>query len=111
MVQQTPAAKRWNAIIDEQETSGQTIRAFAERRGLNVKTLSWWRCQLGRSRPQKPSKRPPTSDPQAFVELNVAAPPALEGTVVIAFEHIDAHVVVDQDTDLALLRAVLEALC
>jgi hypothetical protein len=110
MVQQTPAAKRWTAIIDEQETSGQTIRAFAERRGLNVKTLSWWRCQLGRSRPQKRLKRSPTPDTQSFVEVNVDVP-SVEGTVVIAFEHIDAHIVVDQDTDLALLRAVLGALC
>ena len=41
MVRQTPAAKRWTAIIDEQEASGQTIRAFAKARDLNVKTLSW----------------------------------------------------------------------
>lgn len=106
MVHQTPAAKRWTAIIDEQEASGQTIRAFAKGRGLNVRTLSWWRCQLGRSRRQK---REPAQQPVSFDEVQVAeAGP--DGTVVIAFDHLEAHVVIDHDTDLALLRTVLGAL-
>ena len=43
-----------------------------------------------------------------FVEVEVAGP---ERTVVIAFDRLNAHVVVDRDTDLELLRQVLEALC
>ena len=107
MVQQTPAARRWTAIIDEQEASGQTIRAFAEDRGLNVSTLSWWRCHLGRSRARKAGKR---DQPVTFDEVAIAGDKK-QGTVVLAFDQLDAHVVIDQDTDLTLLRDVLDALC
>jgi len=107
MVQQTPAAQRWTAIIDEQEASGQTIRAFAEDRGLNVSTLSWWRCHLGRSRTRKRGRR---DQPVTFDEVAIADD-RNRGTVVLAFDRLDAHVVVDHDTDLALLRDVLDALC
>lgn len=104
----TPAAARWSAIIDEQEASGQTLRAFAAERGLNPSTLGWWRSRLGRTSRGKPLQAP------RFTEVEVAQSPPSQGaasTVVVAFEHFDAHVVVDRDTDLALLREVLEALC
>ena len=107
MVQQTPAAQRWTAIIDEQEASGQTIRAFAADRGLNISTLSWWRCHLGRSRARKAGKR---DQPVAFDEVAIADEQN-RGTVVLAFDRLHAHVVIDDDTDLALLRDVLDALC
>ena len=107
MVQQTPAAQRWTAIIDEQEASGQTIRAFAADRGLNISTLSWWRCHLGRSRTRKSSKR----DPSVTFDEVAIADDTNRGTMVLAFDRLGAHVVVDRDTDLALLRDVLDALC
>ena len=111
MVQQTPAARRWSTLIDEQEASGQTVRAFAATRGVNAQTLSWWRCRLGRSKTQRPPK--PTPKPVAFDEVSVAATVAhdVDGTVVIGLENLDAHIVVDHATDLDLLRRVLEATC
>lgn len=100
----TPAAARWSAIIDRHEASGLSIREFAEENDLNPSTLGWWRSKLGRAHAQS---RPVGPMPQ-FVEVEVAGP---ERTVVIAFDRLNAHVVVDRDTDLELLRQVLEALC
>ena len=37
--------------------------------------------------------------------------PKPDGTVVVAVEELGAHIVVDEHTDLRLLKRVLEALC
>jgi len=100
----TPAAERWSHLIDQHEASGLTIRAFAEKVDVNPRTLAWWRSQLGAKRRNK----------TAFVELTVAEPPqatASDATVVLALDGYDAHVVVDHQTDLGLLRRLLGALC
>ncbi|MEQ1486770.1 hypothetical protein [Methyloglobulus sp.] len=34
-----------------------------------------------------------------------------DGTAEVAIERIDVHIVVDRETDLGLLRLVLDALC
>jgi len=98
------AADRWHAIIDRFETSGQSLREFADANDLNKKTLAWWRWELGRS---SPAKQPP------FVELVVAddPPTARASTVVVELGTTGARVVVEDDTDLGLLRRVAEALC
>lgn len=38
-------------LLDELEHSGLSQRAFAERRGIPLSTLTWWRRKLGRARP------------------------------------------------------------
>ena len=98
------AADRWHAIIDRYEASGQTLREFAEANGLNRNTLSWWRWELGRSRVVR---RP------SFVEFVVADDdsPARASSVIIELGTIGARVVVEDDTNLDLLRRVAEALC
>jgi len=103
----TPAARRWSALIEKHDASGLTIKAFAAQNNVNAGTLAWWRSELKRKR---------TRNPGAFVELKVAdklAPePQLEDrTVVLALDDIVAHVVVDEDTDIDLLKRVLSALC
>lgn len=94
----TPAARRWSAVIDEQEASGESIRAFARARGLNPSTLSWWRSRLGRT----------SGRPAPFVELVLQEPSA---PVVMQFPDLGLHVSVEPDTDLDLLRRVLDLLC
>ncbi|MEZ5333613.1 MAG: hypothetical protein R2991_16620 [Thermoanaerobaculia bacterium] len=42
---------------------------------------------------------------------NVGQTLLVDGTVVIVLERINAHVVVDTETDLRMLRLVLDALC
>ncbi len=98
------AADRWHAIIDRFETSGQTLREFADANDLNKKTLAWWRWELGRS---TPARHPP------FIELVVADNPlpARASTVVVELGATGARVLVEDDTDLGLLRRVAEALC
>jgi hypothetical protein len=97
------AASRWSEIVDEHEASGQSIRTFAELRGLKPETLSWWRWKLGRAVGVR--KR-------GFVELTVEdAPSATEGELVLELAAYGVRTTVDASTDLELLRRVLGALC
>src|SRR5262245_3406197 len=107
-----PAATRWAKIIDQQEASGQTLRAFAVENDLNPATLAWWRSRLGRGQPRR--KTESAQNQAVFDEVKVESTPLTpsdQGTVVIGLERINAHVVVDGETDLSLLRLVLDALC
>ncbi len=97
----TPAARRWRPIIAEQERSGLSIRKFAESRGYKASTLAWWRSRLR----QKPVK-------STFVEVPVVSQfvPATP-SIVLELDSFEARVLVDPDTDLALLKKLLVALC
>jgi phage-related minor tail protein len=88
--------------VAEQLESGLSARAFAESRNIKAGTLSWWKGRL-RRRDFEGAEVP---RPQ-FTALTVAE---LAGTVVLALEDHKAHVVIDEQTDLALLRRVLEAM-
>ncbi len=109
----TPAARRGSAILDDYESSGLTQRAFAEAQGLHPSTLASWRSKLGRSS----TRRAMEADFTELVVRNGEPAPEGEGNVpastalVIRLGGRHAEVVVEHDTDLALLRRVVDALC
>lgn len=113
----TPAQRRWNALIDQQEAEGLSNDEFAARHGLNVRTLCWYRCKLGRSdrnQPRRIASRYRQKAATTFVEVEVQAEKQQsveEPTVVLALENYAAHVVIDEETDLWLLRQFLEECC
>lgn len=39
---------KWRRLVQEQEQSGQTVKAFAACRGVSLYTLYWWRSRLSR---------------------------------------------------------------
>ena len=91
----TPAARKWRPIVQRARASGLSLRAYAQQNGFNPNTLAWWSSRLGHDpRPTEP----------AFLELVPAAPPPL--TLLVG----PARVLVDERTDLGLLRRVVEAL-
>ena len=104
-----PAA-RWAELVATQRQSGLTIRQFAAQHHVNESTLSWWRGQL--QQPVLP----------AFVEVPLpAVPPVLSSpstaeskpvSMPLRVELVDRRVAltVPVDTDLAWLRAVVDAL-
>lgn len=98
---ETAATRRWRKIVADHDRSGLTIRAFAEARGLNRRTLAWWRSQIRKldGETREVATR--------FTALTVVEP---VGTVVLALDDHKAHVVVDHQTDLGLLRRLLEAM-
>ncbi|MFH1465159.1 MAG: hypothetical protein ABIO70_12305 [Pseudomonadota bacterium] len=107
----TSAAARWAGIVDDCESSGLTAREYAEANNLSPRTLKWWRWKLGRSPEPEPTK-------SAFYELCVeeaggqpVPEPPTAGGVVLSLDRFEASVLVDSDTDLALLRRMLGALC
>jgi transposase-like protein len=95
------ASSRWGSLVEQLEQSGQSLSAFAAQHGVNPRTLSWWRWNLRRSSP--------ATEPTHLVEAS--AVPSLDRTVILAFDDYRAHIVVDHDTDLELLRKLLETLC
>ncbi len=97
----TPAARRWRALLDEHRTSGLTYRAFAQSRHVNPSTFAWWRCELRR---RDADAQVPTP---TFTALTVAKP---RRNLTLRLDEYAAHVVVDADTDLDLLGRLLAAL-
>lgn len=86
------SAEWWSKTVEEAQGSGLSMRVFAGTKGLNYSTLSWWKWKLN----QAPA-------PGGFLEVELVAAPLrvrVGGGVVE----------VDEDTDLSLLRRVVEAL-
>lgn len=99
----TEAACRWSSLLAQADRSELTIREFAHEVGVNPNTLAWWKWKLGRM----------ASERDMFVELEVGevdidepedAPIWLEFRNGVGIE-------VTAQTDLQLLRTVVEALC
>jgi hypothetical protein len=102
-MESTSAARRWSALIAQQERSGLSIRQFARERGLNANTLAWWRWECRRRRSVEVEG--------GFTELVVVDDAAVVRPLLLELETLNVRVPVDGQTDLALLRRVLEALC
>lgn len=95
----TPAEKRWRPWIEAHQRTGLTVRAFCQENGLKYSTFSWWKQRirnLDRSRSET-----------RFTALTVAEP-RQSLTLALRDRRVEVHV--DKDTDLALLRRVVEAL-
>ena len=90
----TPAERRWEPIIRCARQSGLSIRAYAREHGFNENTLAWWNWRLGGD-----------LDDAVFVEAVVADPHR-----PLRLHLGSVHVEIDRDTDLALLRQVVEVL-
>ncbi len=91
----TPAARKWTAILADAERVGLPMREFARSRGLNPSTMAWWKWRL---------KRESGGSLSGFIPVVVTSSPVVElriGAMTVA---------VDDDTDLSLLRRVIEAL-
>lgn len=101
----TPAAHRWRALVEAHACSGLTTRAFAEREDVNPRTLAWWRWRLRRA----DQDAQPVVYAPSFTELTVE-PLEPRRSVVLAFDALPVHVVVDAQTDLAMLRQLVRAL-
>jgi len=99
----TPAARRWRALVEAHAASGLTNRAFAQKAGVNPRTLTWWRSQLRRA------DRAADATAPVFAEVTVE-PPTPRRSVALAFDDLKVHVVVRPDTDMALLRQLVAAL-
>lgn len=98
---ETPAALRWSKVIDKQEASGLTIRAFSRENGIKAGTLYWWRRRLDRS-----NRRVMTAQ---FIEVTVKEQ-AVDG-VVLTVPRLGLELAVDNATDLRLVRKLVHALC
>lgn len=97
---------RWSAILAEAERSSLSQAAFARSRGINPRTLAWWKWKLGQVGEKNGSTRDDSAE-CGFVEVRVAGP----RPVRLQLGRYAAHVLVDEDTDLELLRRILGALC
>lgn len=103
----TPAARRWRALLEEHRNSGLTYHAFAESKGLNPSTFSWWRSHLRRLDAADGAGSKLDATAPTFTVLAVTPPPA---TLDVVLDRYEARVLVDHDTDLDLLRRLLGAL-
>jgi hypothetical protein len=91
---QTATATKWSFILEQAAKSDLSLRGFASSRGINPNTLSWWKWKLGQD--EAPTR--------GFLEVVVVEPQALEVRLGAA------RIQVEADTDLELLRRVVEVL-
>ena len=99
----TPAANRWSLVLEEVAESELSLRAFARSRGLNPNTLAWWKWRLGQTAADR-------SDKAGFLEVVAPRAETESGWSGLRVEVGGARVQVDSDSDLNLLRRVVEAL-
>lgn len=102
-VSSPPARDRWSRLVDDLESSGLPVAAFAHQRGVRPSTLAWWRSHFRRrARDRGPE----------FAELLLRDEPrCAEGHLRLELHRWPATLQIDSNADLRLLRAVLEALC
>ena len=98
----SPTARRWAALIDQADRSGLTRRDFAAKAGVNPNTLSWWRWKLNQGSSGGATTR--------FLEVVEVEAPLPSATIRLELRH-QVFVEVDHDTDLELLRDLVDALC
>lgn len=101
----TSARDRWFSLVAELERSAQPLTDFARVYRVNPGTLKWWRTAFRRE-----ARR--TSLAAPFTELTVTDPaPRGSAGMVVAVPRFGVEVQVTANSDLALLRSILEALC
>lgn len=101
----TEKAKKWSRIINAQEASGLSPKEYAQEHELNLRHLRDWRYRLGRSKGKK--------IPVTAIEFVEVAPlmPAKSAELYLVLNKIDVTVIVDEWTNMTLLKQTLEALC
>lgn len=104
----TATQRRWADLVRRHDASGLSGRAFARANGINANSLAWWRSKL--------RKQQDADHFAGFTELAVI-PDAQDRAasddcvVVVALDVFPARILVRPDSDLQLLRRMLEALC
>jgi len=98
----------WERLVREQKRSGLSVRAFAERRGVNPHTLSWWRWRI---RVEPRSQAVVERFVPVVVEATASSEPDLEprvGTVEVELPG-GAKLRFDHPLDVVGLRALAAA--
>lgn len=111
------AAQQWQRITDEWARSGLSKYEFAAQRGVNPRTLEWWRWKLN-GRGRQGDRSGSRAERQAFVEVVVEhdesraiGAPSLElcPAFLVEVGHVRVHV--PRGFDEGELRRLVEALC
>ena len=89
----TPAEQRWEPIVRKARRSGLPIREYAREHGINGSTLAWWNWRFG------------DALDDGFIEVTVTSPAR-----PLRLQLGPVQLEVDRETDLVLLRQVVEAL-
>jgi transposase len=78
----------WASRVREWKRSGLTAADYAEREGLNARTLTWWSCELGRA--TAPIERPPVVEvmvaQRSASALEVMLPSGMRVAVPVDFD-------------------------
>jgi hypothetical protein len=115
------SAGRWAEVVSAWEASGRSARSFADEHGVTEGSLRWWKGELARRARREPARRSPgpgrkQSRSRAVTlarvvregeQLPPAAASAKPPVVIVVGE---ARILVEQDFDADVLRAVVHAL-
>src|ERR1700689_4497290 len=112
------SAGRWAELVSAWEASGESARSFADQHGVSEASLRWWKGELARRNRREPPRRSPGPGRSGahvalakVVREGEEAPSSTEAitpSVVITIG--PARILVEQDFDAPLLRAIVRAL-
>lgn len=113
------SAARWAELVTAWEAGGESSRAFADKHGVSEASLRWWKSELARRARREPPRRSPGPGKNRrgvvalarVVREGEAAPASMAPSprsVVIAVG--TARILVQEDFDARLLRAIVHAL-
>ena len=92
------AYAKWRGLISEQGGSGQSVRAFCQKRGLTTSQFFAWK------------KRLREASGEGFVEVRVQEAPASKGGAIVVHLAGGRRIFVEPGFDAQHLRAVVAAL-
>jgi len=97
----TKREQEMRVLLAEQESSGLTVRDFAEQRGLKKASLYWWRSELRR----RDRESTPRGD---FIEVGHA--PYDDSGLEVVVTDCDLRIVIGADFDEQVLIRLVAAL-
>lgn len=100
----TPAELRWEPIVRKARRSGLSLRDYARKHNINEHSLANWHTRLADRIADA------CAADAVFVEVTVTQVAAAEPAAALRLQLGRVCVEVDQRSDLALLRQVVEAL-
>jgi len=106
-------AGRWAELVSAWETSGQSSRAFADKHGVSESSLRWWKGEPSRRARREPGAGKSRRGIVALAKVvreGEAAPASMAPTPSVVIAVGTARILVGEDFDARLLRAVVHAL-
>jgi len=95
---QRATREKWTQRVEEWKRSGLSVGKYAAKRGINPKSLAWWRWQLESKPERRKGGRPPATSISPLTFVEVKAPETTTGLEVVLGSGVCVRVPLDFDS-------------